>query len=163
MNIEPIEVIEGNLVDAALEGKVHVMFHCCNSLNTFGSGIALEIRERIPKAYEVDTECFNGAKEQGISNFGGFSFTRSMPYVFNLYGQYGYGGERAVNYGAFSASLNDALEFLSNSGQNDLVLGFPYKIASDRAGGDWDIIREIIEFQANVYSKMGWKFVFYRL
>lgn len=50
-----IKIITGCLLDAFDKGEVDVIGHCCNMQNTFGSGIAEDIRERYPKAYEADT------------------------------------------------------------------------------------------------------------
>ena len=46
---------KGNLIDLAEQGEFDVIVHGCNCLNTMGSGIAAEIRERYPEAYEADT------------------------------------------------------------------------------------------------------------
>jgi O-acetyl-ADP-ribose deacetylase (regulator of RNase III) len=46
---------KGNLIDLAEQGEFDVIVHGCNCLNTMGSGIAKEIRERYPEAYEADT------------------------------------------------------------------------------------------------------------
>jgi hypothetical protein len=44
------------------------------------------------------------------------------------------------------AALATALKIMANDcGMYD-VIGFPYKIGSDRAGGDWEIVLEMIEF-----------------
>ena len=43
---------KGNLIDMAEAGKFHIIVHGCNCFNTMGSGIAKEIRNRYPRAYE---------------------------------------------------------------------------------------------------------------
>src|SRR5690606_37955884 len=63
--------------------------------------------------------------------------------VVNLYAQRFYGeGQRHLNYGA----LAQGLHWLCRRFDKGLSIGFPYKMGSDRAGGDWEIVLEMIEF-----------------
>lgn len=160
------KIKQGNLIDALLlNNEVDFIFHCCNCQNNFGSGIAKEIRERIPEAYVADTTLH---KEMGGNILGIFSYEAD---VFNLYGQeyYGYYGDhfkntgRQINYGAYASALTKALDFIRsecNFHPSGVRLGFPYEIGSDRAGGDWEIIKEITEFLVGSY---GFDMVWYRL
>jgi O-acetyl-ADP-ribose deacetylase (regulator of RNase III) len=128
--------VEGNAIDALLNCEIDVLAHCANCQNTFGSGIAKEIRERLPKAYKADCD----AVALDINRLGNCSLC-SDGKVVNLYGQDLFGRDRRqVNYGAFASALRRMKYFLLD----DDVVGFPYRVASDRAGGDWEVIKELI-------------------
>lgn len=49
-----MKTVHGNLIKMALEGKFDVIIHGCNCFNTFGAGIALQIKRIFPDAYEAD-------------------------------------------------------------------------------------------------------------
>lgn len=143
----------GNVVDALLNGDVDFIMHCANCQNTFGSGVAKEIRDRIPYAYIVDTKTHNDHTPEQLlgkhSHFGG---------VINLYGQLNYGHtKRQVNYGALASAIVHSMGIWAADNE---TIGIPYKLASDRAGGDWNIVLELIEHLVVPYVK---DVVIYRL
>lgn len=150
------KVIEGNLVTALLVGDIDVAAHCCNCRNSFGAGIAKEFMERIPKSYQADT-LTHGRIDNPEELLGGVSIGGK---VVNLYGQLNYGSGKQVDYGAYSLALASMIDALSNLPNPDVVVGFPYKIASDRAGGDWEVIREITE---GMMKCAEFEMVWYRL
>lgn len=144
-----MDIIKGNLVSAVLNGEVDMMMHVCNCQGVMGSGIAKEVKERIPEAYKVYTNY--------PINLGGYSRSRT---VINLYAQdkYGY-GKRHLNYGALSLALHDVFDDLDESGFVGTV-GVPHYMGSGLAGGDWEIVLEILESLADYY---GIKLVIYQL
>jgi len=144
-----MKTVKGNLVSAVLNGDVDMIMHVCNCQGVMGSGIAKEIKERMPEAYKVYTSW--------PINLGGYSSSKT---VINLYAQDNYGyGKRQLNYGALSLSLQDAFDDLDESGFRGTI-GIPYKMGSDRAGGDWEIVLEIVEELAEYY---GIEVVIYKL
>lgn len=50
--------VEGDLVKMANMGKFDLILHGCNCRNTMGSGIAKQIKDKFPDAYEADTKMF---------------------------------------------------------------------------------------------------------
>jgi hypothetical protein len=64
--------------------------------------------------------------------------------VVNLHAQnlYGYDGSRFVNYEAIYETLRQTKEVMIS--KNLKTLGVPYKMACDRAGGDWRIIETML-------------------
>jgi O-acetyl-ADP-ribose deacetylase (regulator of RNase III) len=141
-----VEVIEGDLLEAFASGEVRTIGHCCNAQGVMGSGIAKSIKERFPEA-------FNNYKlahdKEGLilgSTVPALIVKRRgvLPGVIhNLIGQEFYGTNRIryVNYGALGEALSN-MAFTTSS----LDAGFPYLMACHRAGGDWTIVREMIEF-----------------
>jgi hypothetical protein len=105
------------------------------------SGIARSIREKYPKVYDfyMETDCTLGlCRSIGLGG-------DSCRIVCNLYAQdnYGYDGKRYLNYAALSESLRLMAKNLTGS---EVAVGFPYNMGSDRAGGDFSIVYEMIEF-----------------
>ena len=115
-----------------------------------GSGVARAIREKFPEAYEADLK----TKKGDLSKIGTFSYAKVLKpdnrvkYVANIYGQGEYGkGIRQVNYEGIYRGVS-LLEEKSRKAADtfpDATIGFPYKMGSDLAGGDWRIINQMIE------------------
>ena len=158
-----IEVKEGNVIDALLNKEVDYIVHCCNSKGKFNSGVAKEVRERVPSAYRAYMYDY----ERCNNTLGTLSLSQNTPTsgVINLVGQefYGYGGKRYGNYGAIAAGLGDIFHLLQDydSRQSkNITIGIPYKFASDRAGCEWEIIVELIDHMLVPFVK---DVVFYKL
>lgn len=134
---------KGNAVSALIDGEIDVLLHVCNNKGVMGSGIALEIKNRIPDAYTR----FKYHHTHGLSSIGDISigyYDRGNKKVFNMVAQDGYGqGIRHLNYGALSDCLRQVAEHRSYT---DDTIGIPFKMGADRAGGDWNIVLELVEY-----------------
>ena len=137
---------KGNAVSAVINGEIDVLLHCANCQALMGSGIAAEIAERIPSARQVDYEYASamGRTRQMLGTYSSALVNgEGSGKVFNLYGQFQPGlAKRALNYGAITAALLKVKATLDPL----TIVGIPYKMGCDRAGGDWDIMLEIVEF-----------------
>jgi O-acetyl-ADP-ribose deacetylase (regulator of RNase III) len=145
-----LETIEGDLLD--FPNGINYIAHSCNCQNIMGGGIALQIKERYPEAYEADTKAY---KAEEVS-LGDFSFTRvkNRPdrYIYNLYTQFNIGRQtRQVDYEAFHRAITTLrAEIIKHETadiffDNDVsTVGFPYKMSCSLAGGNWDIIYAMI-------------------
>lgn len=141
-----LKVVTGNLIDAAKNGEVNVIAHCCNCMCNMGKGIAPQIKRAFPYAYAADLDTTAGDQ----SKLGYFSLgepeNSSDPLVYNLYGQYRYGYNdkgRQLDYDA----LYDALIAMANDlllRDKGLKIGLPM-IGAGLAGGNWAIIEVMIE------------------
>ena len=146
-------MIEGNLIDALFEKKCDAIAHCCNCKGVMGSGIALEIKNRIPSAYSAykEYESLHRLKLGTVSSvdptyhlLGQPDFVYKEHQVYNLHAQADYGyGKRQVNYEALYHCLEQVKVAMDNRQQK--ILGVPYKMACDRAGGDWRIVNAMLE------------------
>lgn len=140
-------IYDRDIIEVARELKRSALLHCCNCQNTFGSGIALAVKEAFPSVYEADCH----AAKKGENKLGSFSaaVVEQGITVFNLYAQryYGKDGKRYVNYGALAKSINDSIAVLeqvnkyTDSPTKNIVT---YKLACGTAGGDWEIVKEIL-------------------
>jgi O-acetyl-ADP-ribose deacetylase (regulator of RNase III) len=144
---------KGNLIDMAEQGLFDIIVHGCNCFNTMGSGIAAEIRDRHPQAYEADTK-YSSVVSNNVEKLGNFSFYAHPDrfIIINAYTQVNYlpRGEDHFEYDAFGVILRKL--YLTGA---KLRFGFPY-IGMGLAGGDKDrIIAMLEDFAVKVSAKGG--------
>lgn len=122
-----------------------LLIHQCNCFTTMGSGIAREIREKYPEAYQVDQKTIKGDRNKlGTCSFAKVIVAPVDKWVGNLYGQYNYGKDsRKTNYEAVYSGLLTAKNFCLSSAIHRILI--PYKMSSNLAGGDFRIIRSMID------------------
>lgn len=155
---------KGNLLDLAEKGKFDIIVHGCNCFNTMGSGIAKEIRERYPDAYEADTNySAQVGKNWNYMKLGNYSatdvFSNAGKFkIINAYTQYNFNGSSingevfndVFEYDSFKLILQKLLHFYGN-----YDFGFPW-IGMGLAGGDKDrIIAMLEDFAEQVSAKGG--------
>jgi len=131
----------GDLIKLAQSGEFDVIIHGCNCFCTMGAGIALQIKKNYPKAYEEDCKTSKGDK----GKLGSFTYSEEGVVVVNAYTQYHWRGPQPrVDYEAVR-SVFKALK-LKFSGKR---FGYPL-IGAGLAGGDWNIISNIIDEELNL-------------
>jgi len=130
--------IDINIFDCVALGIIHQ----ANCQNTMQSGIARQIRERYPEAYEADCKTVAG----DIKKLGTFSWvkTHDDKYIYNCYSQFRYGKEqRHTNY---EAVYNGLSSIKSHAESHQLKsLSLPHKMGCNLGGGNWKIVNSIIE------------------
>lgn len=135
-----------NAIDYVLEEKDRTLLHVVNDKKVMGSGIALEIKNRIPSAYTNYLEEDN--------HFGCITFSDGCK-VINLGAQKGYGrNKRHLNYGALSHCIGAVWRYANVRAlaSNEHFTGkpveivVPYLMGCDRAGGDWEVVLEVLDF-----------------
>ncbi len=146
--------INGNLLD--FPNGINIIVNNCNCHNVMGAGIAAQIKQRYPQAYEVDRLHHNRCKTKGITQLGTFSRTcvkygddnHADKYVVNLYGQDSFGRDkRQLNYEAIYCAMESLCERLvkgSDINGHKVVLGFPYGMGCGLAGGNFSIVESMI-------------------
>lgn len=134
----PVIEFKGDL----LESDCDVIIHCCNCFNRMGSGIAKALADKYPGIREADNMTKAGDKKK----LGSFSFySEGDVHIFNLYGQYRYGTEkRQVNYEALIKGLYSIKKFIEESEIDVRKIG-TYQLGCGLAGGNWEIVKPIIE------------------
>ena len=134
-----ITEIDTNLLEYPLDGFIHQ----ANCFHTMGVGIAAQIRQKYPEMYEAD--CAHGPRGEP-SRLGKFSVVkcRDDKYGYNLYGQFDCGGwKRNTNYEAVYAGLERIREHAIEA--NVQRLGLPKFMGCKLGGGDWTIVRSMID------------------
>jgi O-acetyl-ADP-ribose deacetylase (regulator of RNase III) len=59
-----MKVIKGDLIKLAKQQKFNVICHGSNCFCTFGAGIAKQIKQEFPEAYEADLKTNKGDKSK---------------------------------------------------------------------------------------------------
>lgn len=141
-----MKVIEQDIttVDMGIVG------HQCNCRGAMGSGVALAIRNKWPKAYEDYRVAYE--YHRLILGMSVMSEVSEEPplFVAHLCGQWDY-GKRGIftNYNALSDALCNMRNFQEDYARvydgKVLQLYLPYGIGCGLAGGDWKKVEPIIE------------------
>lgn len=138
-------VIEYRLGDIFEQRDLDFIVHQANLHNTFGSGIAAEIKRRYPHAFEADSHAFR-VRDAKLGSYSiGCPREAGMPVVVNLYSQDGISAtQRTTHYAAMGHSLLRLEESLRTVWGCER-LGVPHGIGCGLAGGDWDVVLPILE------------------
>lgn len=145
--------IKGNI----LEAKEDLIGHQVNCQGAFGAGLAKQIREKYPFAYESYRTCCDetedkrdllGRIKQVKQNDGKI--------IVHIFGQLGYGrGKLQTDYKALERGLK-VLEIKARNSEESVAL--PYGIGCGLAGGDWEIVCKIIDKVFKDYEVSLYKF-----
>lgn len=138
-----MEVVEGDLIQLALQGQFDVIVHGCNCFCTMGAGIAKGIKAHFPEAYQADLATEKGSAQKlgsyssATVDVGGSALT-----VVNAYTQRHWRGRGVkADYEAIKEVFGAIKRDFSG-----LRIAYP-KIGAGLAGGDWDTIAAMIEQQ----------------
>ena len=135
-----MKTIEGDLIKLGKDGYFDVIVHGCNCQNVMGSGIALQIRNEFPDAWQADQRTRPGDPHK----LGKYTFASYGKLdVVNGYTQLFPGTGLQVSYDAVREVFR-----LIKKGWHGQKIGYP-KIGAGLAGGDWDIISKIIDEELN--------------
>lgn len=151
-----IKYIQGDIVNSAKQGKIHVFAHQANCFCKGRRGIAPLIFEAFPSVRGADDRTKVGDREK-LGNLS-HAFSRvgedneDMVWGFNLYGQYHFVSSHK-EYGTQYDELASALckmrvtiatrKTLHWPHDKVLKVGFPL-IGCGLAGGDWDVVESMI-------------------
>jgi len=156
---EAIEMkqINGDLIKLSLEGNFDVIIHGCNCFCRMGRGIALQIKEIFPEAFNADKKY---SYPGDMNKLGNYSYSikqlessdtrlfKSLDelnqiknlIIINAYTQYGHNPiDKPLDYEALTLCLRKI-----NNKFAGKTIGLPL-IGSGLAGGNWVIIEEIIK------------------
>jgi O-acetyl-ADP-ribose deacetylase (regulator of RNase III) len=144
-----VEEIQGNL----LETTVGVIAHGVNCQNKMGSGVAKALYSKWPEIkarYHKYCDCLiksNFKNEKLLGNIDSVKI-KNGPKVINCFTQlyYGYDGRKYVSYDAiYDCFRKLALDYSE--------IAIP-KIGCGLAGGDWEIVRAIINSATGEHCKV---------
>jgi O-acetyl-ADP-ribose deacetylase (regulator of RNase III) len=133
--------IVGDVTEPIGKGN-KIICHCTNNIFVMGSGVALALKRKWPKVYSDYKEWRNANPQLGDVQF--VKVDKNIA-VANILGQEGIGfkdGVAPVRYEAMEKGLKKIAETAKKYGAS---VHLPFKIASDRAGGEWVKIEEMIK------------------
>ena len=155
VQINPKELLI-HVKEDLLQSDCDIIFHQANCFSTFGAGLAKQIKEKYPAAFEADKSSPLSPEEKlgkytsAIVQKGNKDFK-----IANLYGQFRYGRDQQyTNYKALYSALTS---FLKDEGSLEgLKLGVPFGLGAGLAGGDWLEVKRILEvachdFHVSIY------------
>jgi len=132
----------GNLIDLAEQGHFDVIVHGCNCFHTMGAGVAKEIKNRYPRAYDADVQHTEKGDDSKLGHYTWAIVEGKAANVFtiiNAYTQFHYGrGGLHVDYEA----IRSVFALIKEDHPNKII-AYPC-IGAGLAGGDWSIIQTII-------------------
>lgn len=145
----------GNL----LEGEQKIIAHQVSCQGVMGSGVAKQIKEVFPTAYNCYVQSCRGCedKEELLGYAEWVSCQKSnqphvVKIVVNIFGQlnYGYNGARYTNYPALFSGLKSLCNQCIQYGYREFAI--PYKMGCDRGGGNWDFVAEYLKDLTKMYN-----------
>lgn len=130
----------GDLLDANMD----IIAHQVNCKGAMGAGIAKQIHAKYPKVAREYKGFLNKTPDSEIlGQCQIVSVNDGNKWVANLFGQYGYGRDRRhTNYEVLEIAMTKLKDYAK---ERNLTVGLPYGIGCGLAGGDWEIVRGIIE------------------
>lgn len=133
----------GDLLEYFRNGEVQCILHVTNCQGVMGSGIAFQIKNQFPEAYDAykhQEDVDDGLKLGTVS----MAMVGTDQCIFNMNAQHLYGfGTRHLNYEEFYKCLEKVKELL-NFCKFDGTIGIPAKMGSDRAGGDFRVVLSMV-------------------
>lgn len=126
-----------------LEADVEAFAHSCNCFKTMGSGIAAQIKAKYPEMYKAD---FAHGRRGDRTVLGTFSWVKCHDgkIGYNVYGQYTFGmNKRHTSYDAVDTGLTAIRNHAILNNINKL--GLPKNMGCALGGGNWGVVRAIIE------------------
>jgi O-acetyl-ADP-ribose deacetylase (regulator of RNase III) len=138
----------GDIVELAKSGKIQYLIHGCNCQSVWGSGLAKQLKEVFPQAYQVDKD----DKRSPSKKIGDFSYYKTGNLtIINAYTQFDYGTNyRRVEYGSIKRSFECIFSYWPFINEDEKMA--TVKIGAGLAGGEWSIIEEIINEVINFYG-----------
>ena len=139
--------INGNAIDYALAHPDSILIHVCNNRGVMGAGIALQIKQRVPSAYDKYMNQFVDPLSPDDC-LGKVSYSDDLS-VCNLTCQdgYGRGKKRYINYGYLVDCVQDLAYFINNTHKEINTVAMPMNMGSALAGGDWETVIELVAHQ----------------
>ena len=143
-----MKTIRGNIIDLAEDGVINVLVQGCNCMVMQGKGLALEIKERYPEAYQADVKY---GRKGDITKLGEFSWVLvenvKVPgkrfVIVNAYTQYDWKPQLSGKPNADVPAISRVFKSIAETFPNARI-GFP-KIGAGLARGDWGEILPAIE------------------
>lgn len=136
-----IKEVKGDL----LQAPENIIGHQVNCQGTMNAGLAAKIRNKYPIVFERYKQLVNmhNSNKEILLGTTQVIKVQENKYVANLFGQLNYGKyQRQTSYD----HLYQALETLKGKAKkHNLTVALPHGLGCGLAGGDWDIVRNLID------------------
>jgi hypothetical protein len=144
-----LEIIKGDATMprhvTADPNELRVILHICNDINRWGKGFVVPLGDRYPAAKDI---YLKSASPSGYHQLGSITHAQIVPtlLVVNMVAQHGImrdkvTGEPPIRYAELRKCLARVRELLD--GKQPVSLHMP-KIGCGLAGGDWNVVSDII-------------------
>ena len=148
-----IKEVKGDL----LQATENIIGHQVNCQGVMGLGLAAKIRNKYPIVFERYKQLVNmhNSNKEILLGTTQVIKVNENKYVANLFGQFNYGrGKRQTSY----EHLYQSLDILKQKAKkHNLTVALPHGLGCGLAGGDWDIVRELINKAFEDYEVMIYK------
>jgi O-acetyl-ADP-ribose deacetylase (regulator of RNase III) len=149
--MKELKYVEGDVTKPIGEG-IKLICHIVNDQGLMGSGVARSLFQKWGKVRTRYIDWYENSKsgERVDFDLGSIQLVNVEPdiAVFNMVAQHMVGrdekGYPPIRYDALINCLRDVAQFIASSYIKQSI-HIPYKMGADRAGGDWDIIENIIK------------------
>lgn len=134
-----------------LKSGEDIQAHQTNCLGIMGAGIAMHIKRMYPEVFtSYQNLCTEKGKERTLLGTCQIVKTNTENiHIANLFGQHGIGkGAMQTEYPALKEALSTLKE---EAKKNNLSVGLPYQLGSGLAGGEWSVVKKMIEEIFNDY------------
>lgn len=137
--------IKGDAVQMLQMGLIDGLMHCCNAQGVMGAGIAAQIKNTFPRAFEIYRDQYFTFKHDTTQLMGKISYADG---VYNIIGQMNTGThQRQVHYGHLAKGIASCIERTHrdmNTGERRYKMGMPKFMGCALAGGDWEVVYELV-------------------
>lgn len=172
-----ITEVDGCILEAFDKGEINVMLHCVNMMGRMNSGLAKDIKAKYPKVFEEYLKKWKHGRNLS-GQFQRVSIIRpdidlvgnNCATIVNVFGQnmdltefqlqnpdvdISQSPPRLMNYGYLSNAFA-TMNFDNEFSRSDRI-GIPYNFACGLAGGDWTVVKELIEFHLGFWDVFIYK------
>ena len=139
-----MKIEAGNIFDH----KYGIIAHQVNCQLKMGSGIAMAVRTKYPRAYIQYRDMFkNVPPGNRLGRAHVVEVIKDNLYIANLFGQFNFlpRGSCHTDYNALTVAIRQLRQWRDNIKGVHFPVYFPYGIGCGLAGGDWNIVSGIIE------------------
>ena len=138
-----IDFYQGNIFKA----PINILIHSCNCYHKHGAGIAKDIKIKYPRSFQADCLTPYGSRAK-LGQFYVTAPADDQPFwILGCYTQHRYGRDKQyVEYDKFSDCMENVKNWVLKMDIKNPVIGIPYHISCQNAGGSWEKILSIIRY-----------------
>jgi O-acetyl-ADP-ribose deacetylase (regulator of RNase III) len=135
-----IKIVEGDIFNSPTNS---IICHQVNCKGVMGNGIAKTIKNKYPSVYLQYKNFCIGIYKKYLLGMGYLTMDHKTGRIIaNLFGQYSYGSGLQTDYKALESAFEDVRNFID---VHALPVAIPFGIGCGLAGGNWEIVYNIIE------------------